>query len=470
MCHRDGRSWRARRATSQPLIRTAFVLLWASETAFDLGAAMMGFALGVWLFQQTGSAAQFTGAVIATALPALALAPLAGALADRFDRRWVIAGCDATALLMIGSLAVLIAQDRLAAHQIYVFNAAMAALNALRTPAYRAAFSQLVPAHQLTRASGIVGLTQSLLQSAAPAIAGYVMGAVHGGLGVLVGIEVVLLTGGGLAAFGALSRSHQAIRAVADGGGGSSVHRIVHGIVDSTASALRYLRATPGMAGMAAYVALQEALVILATSLLTPLVLSTHASDDLGVILGCGGLGALVGSLAMVVMPVPQRLAVWVLACDACLALFVMLAGVVTTTFGWSVCAFLALLVGSVSTACASALWMGKTPRVRRGSIFALVGAFNLAATCAALLAGGWLTEHVLTPALADGGAWSTTIGAWVGTGPGRGLAFLFIVCGAGSCVVSLLGLARGSLRRLDDRLDDGLAMDRQPLTDRSYS
>jgi diaminobutyrate-2-oxoglutarate transaminase len=462
---------RSARAPAPALVRPAFVLLWASETAFDLGSAMMAFALGVWIYQRTGSAEQFAGAALAASLPALALAPLAGALADRFDRRWVIAGCDAVSVLMIGVLAVMIARDRLAAPQLYAFNAVTAMVGAVRTPAYRAAFSAIVPVDRLSQASGLLGLTQSLVHSGAPLVVGYMMAATHGGLAGVVAIEAAMLVGGAVAMFGALSRARHAIRGVVGDRG-----PIFAGIADSFASAVRYLRTTPAMAGLAAYCVLHEALVVLATSMLTPLVLSSHPSDDLGLIMSCGALGALAGSVLLVALRARRHLMVWVLVCGAWMSLFVMLAGFVTSTLGWCVCAFCALFVGSVSSALAGALWMGRTPGERRGGVFALVGALNLAATCLALWASGRLGDRVFEPALAEGGAWSSTLGAWLGAGPGRGLRALFVVSGAASGLLSLLGLACGRLRRLDAAPEvppalpivDLVAMAGQPRTDRS--
>jgi len=71
------------------------------------------------------------------------------------------------------------------------------------------------------------------------------------------------------------------------------------------------------------------------------------------------------------------------------------------------------------------------------------------------MLVGGSLGEHVFEPALAIGGAWADTIGVWVGTGKGRGLGFMFIVCGAAGLLISLLALTHTRLRRLDELVFD---------------
>ncbi|QNM97393.1 MFS transporter [Chitinimonas koreensis] len=430
------------------LLRPAFALLWLSETVLDLGSALMSFALGVWIFQRTGSAEQFSQAVLWSALPALLMTPFAGALADRFDRRRVIAGCDAASVLTIATLAALLWRGRLEPAHLYLFNAAGAVINALRTPAYRAAVSQIVPRERMTQASGLVGMSQAVLQIVAPLAAGYVMGAA--GLEGVVSLDLLLVGGGALAALGALARARHAVRGGADAG-----LPFWRSSRDGFARALGHFRRTPPLAGLAAYTVLQESLLVLAVAMMTPLVLSFRSSDALGLILACGALGGLAGSLLLVARPIERRLMAWLLAADAALALFVLLAGFGTSTAWWCACAFGALFAGSASGACASALWMRKTPAGQRGSIFAVLGALDLAATCLVLLGGGHLGERVFEPALAAGGDWAGTVGAWLGTGRGQGLRFLFIVSGAAGCLISLLALLHPRLRQLDSRVPD---------------
>ncbi|AKJ29409.1 MFS transporter [Caldimonas brevitalea] len=434
-----------------PLMRPAFALLWLSETAFDLGSALMGFALGVWIFQQTGSAEQFSHAMLAAAVPAVLMAPVAGSLADRFDRRWVIGSCDVMSALSVVCLAWLLFSQRLVVEHLYVFNAVAAIINAVRTPAYRAAVSVIVPKDKMTQASGLIGMTQSLLQIGAPMAAGYVMGV--SGLEGVIAVDIVMVAGGALAAFGGLSRARHAIRGVAV----SEPVSFAHGTVLSLAAVLRYFRSAPTMLGLAGYGVLQQGLLVVATSMMTPLVLSTHSSDVLGLVLTCGAAGGLAGSVLLLLVRMNRRLMLWVLGGDFALSLFVLLAGFATSSFVWCVCAFCALMAGSASGACAGALWMRKTPKASRGSVFAWIAALDLLAMCAVLVLAGYLGERVFEPALAAEGRWADSLGVWVGTGKGRGLGFLFIVCGAGSALLSLVALAQPRLRRLDRRVPDAL-------------
>jgi diaminobutyrate-2-oxoglutarate transaminase len=153
----------------------------------------------------------------------------------------------------------------------------------------------------------------------------------------------------------------------------------------------------------------------------------------------------------LVIAPARRYLMRWILIANIAVSLLVLVTGLATSTSVWSACSLGAYLAGTVSSACATALMLRKTPVAIRGSVFALNGALNGIMMCAAMLVGGYLAEHVFEPALADGGAWADSLGAWVGTGKGRGLAFLFVACGAAGCALSLLALIPRRFRTFDE-------------------
>ena len=55
-----------------------------------IGSNLTGFALAVWVYQEIGSATRLSFVLLATAVPQLLMTPTAGALVDRWDRRWAI--------------------------------------------------------------------------------------------------------------------------------------------------------------------------------------------------------------------------------------------------------------------------------------------------------------------------------------------------------------------------------------------
>ena len=79
-------------ASLRPLRSRNFALIWSAALVSNIGTWMQTVALGILVFARTGQPA-WTGLVAAAGfLPIGLLAPLGGALADRFDRRrWLIA-------------------------------------------------------------------------------------------------------------------------------------------------------------------------------------------------------------------------------------------------------------------------------------------------------------------------------------------------------------------------------------------
>ena len=65
---------------------STFFLIWFGQLVSLLGSGLTGFALGVWVFQQTRSVTEFTLMAFFGMLPFVIFSPIAGALVDRWDR------------------------------------------------------------------------------------------------------------------------------------------------------------------------------------------------------------------------------------------------------------------------------------------------------------------------------------------------------------------------------------------------
>ena len=64
-----------------------FMLLWTGELISAIGGGLTSFGLGVYVYQQTGSAGSMALVTLLAFLPTLLLSVPAGVLADRYDRR-----------------------------------------------------------------------------------------------------------------------------------------------------------------------------------------------------------------------------------------------------------------------------------------------------------------------------------------------------------------------------------------------
>jgi hypothetical protein len=125
----------------------------------------------------------------------------------------------------------------------------------------------------------------------------------------------------------------------------------------------------------------------------------------------------------------------------------------------WSVAAFVAAIFIPMIMANDRAIWQSKTPPTAQGRVFAANGMIRVAPMPLAALAAGPLADRIFEPAMAEGGWLTPIFGPLVGTGPGTGIAVLFL----GTCILgtamSLGGYLWRPARRVEIDLPDYLPM-----------
>ena len=72
-----------------------------------------------------------------------------------------------------------------------------------------------------------------------------------------------------------------------------------------------------------------------------------------------------------------------------------------------------------------------------------------------AFLGAGPLADHLFEPLLAANGGLASSMGAIIGTGPGRGIGLMFILMGLLTIITALGGLLVPGLRHVDSGLPD---------------
>lgn len=162
-----------------------FVVVWFGQLVSTIGSGLTGFAFGVWVYQETGSTTLFAMNMLAYAIPNLVVAPFAGALVDRWDRRKVMIMSDTGAGLATLFVAALLVTSNLEVWHVFVATAVSATFTTFQWPAYSATTTLLVPKEQLGRAGGMVQIGEAVSQLIAPAAAG--------GLFITTGLQGVVM-------------------------------------------------------------------------------------------------------------------------------------------------------------------------------------------------------------------------------------------------------------------------------------
>ena len=74
-----------------------FYILWITQSLSQLGSALTGFALTLWLYEKTGSALSTAALTICTYTPYVVMSIFAGAVTDKFDKKKTMLLCDVLA-------------------------------------------------------------------------------------------------------------------------------------------------------------------------------------------------------------------------------------------------------------------------------------------------------------------------------------------------------------------------------------
>ncbi|MGH3888580.1 MAG: MFS transporter [Pseudonocardiaceae bacterium] len=150
-----------------------YQLLWVSQVLSGVGLSAAVIAFPLLVLALTGSAAA-SGLVLGTIAAAQLLAGLpAGALADRWDRKTIMLGCEATQVIAAVSLVVALWWDEAQVGHLVVVAVVMGGCAALFRPAEDACLPRVVPAEQLSTAVALNAARASVAQLSGTAAGGF---------------------------------------------------------------------------------------------------------------------------------------------------------------------------------------------------------------------------------------------------------------------------------------------------------
>jgi uncharacterized protein YbdZ (MbtH family)/MFS family permease len=150
-----------------------FTLLWGSMLSSELGSSAMAIALPLLVLAINGSAAD-AGFVLGTAATAQLVAGLpAGALADRWNRKHIMLGCEAVQATAAASLVAAMLLHVLRIPQIVVVAAVIGVCGALFEPAEEATLPNVVSDEQVPKAVAMNAARSSLAHLAGTGVGGF---------------------------------------------------------------------------------------------------------------------------------------------------------------------------------------------------------------------------------------------------------------------------------------------------------
>jgi DHA3 family macrolide efflux protein-like MFS transporter len=434
---------------TRPDLRS-FLIVWAGQLVSVLGTTMTAFALQIWVYTETGSVSNLAFVSLAFALPATIISPFAGALVDRWDRRTVMLLADASAGVATLGLAALYATDSLVLWHIYVLVAVGAIGNAFQSPAWMASIPLLVPKSQLGRANGLVQLNEGLSLVMAPALAGIIL--VWSGLGAVLIVDVVTFLVG-IATLASVRFPRPKSHAETQTGS----------IVGDALAGWRYIRERSGLFGLLWVYASVNFSLSFGNVLFIPLVVAFASEAAAGGVLSAAGFGAITGSIAVSIWGGPKKRVRGTMGAIVGAGLGIAISGLRPSLLLVSVSAFLLMAMVPIANTASQVLWQTKVPPAVQGRVFAIRRMISQAISPIAILLAGPLADKVFEPLLADDGSLAGSVGSVIGTGTGRGVAFMFIVTGLLTAVIGVVGYLMPRVRNLETELPDHIEDDVEP-------
>jgi MFS family permease len=426
---------------------SVFVLVWFGQVISLMGNGLTGFALGVWVFQLTGSTTQYAFITVCSRLPGIVVAPIAGALIDRWDRRWAMILSDLGAGLSILSIALLYIAGVLEVWHICAALIINSALSAFQWPAYSAATTLLVPKKHYGRAAGMLQTGEAL---------GFVVSPILGG----ILITTIKLNGIFLVDFATflfsiltllLVRIPSPVKTGEVAAGGKSLLR-------EAAYGWRYITSRPGLMALLVFFAVTNFFGGFILVLTTPMVLSFASPSVLGTVLSVGGIGMLFGSMLMSVWGGPKRRINGVLGFQVLTGLCFILAGLRPSAGLVGLAAFFFFFSLPFINGSSQAIWQSKVAPEVQGRVFAVRRMIAWSTVPLSYMAAGPLAEFVCEPLLKKDGPLAATVGQVIGVGSGRGIGFLFIIMGFLTLLITIAGYLYPRLRLLEDEVADTIA------------
>jgi MFS family permease len=423
-------------------LRTYYVLLLAQAISL-LGSQISGLAVSIAVFRQTGHATPLALVAFFLAAPRVVLGGLAGALADRFDRRRIMLLANVGYVVASGLLLASFASGGFRLWHLYLLVLLSSTCAAFEAPAFQASVAVLVPDSHRDRANALGMIGGPAAGVLAPTIAGLL----YAIIGVVGAIALDLASF--MVAIGALVVVR--IPAPAQTAEGVAMRAPIW---RQAFDGFRYLGGRPALLGLCGFFSIMSFLVLGVLVLQVPYILGRLGNVAvLGVVMGAVNFAAVAGAVTMAAWggtcPRIHTVMLGAVVVGASLALAGVSRGAVSIAASLSMLMFATPFI----EAAAFSILQAKIPPDLQGRVFASVGQLTALLRPAAYLVAGPLADRVFEPARRLP-LWR--LAAWlVGLGQGAGIGLMFVIAGTLTLFFSLAVYGVPAIRRMERTLPD---------------
>ncbi|MEO2206747.1 MFS transporter [Paenibacillus pabuli] len=418
-----------------------FLVVWAGQLVSMIGIGLTAFSLGVYAFERTNTATSVTLITLFTFLPNILLRPIGGVLADRFDRKtMMIIGDLGAAVGLILILAIMLTADIQLWH-IYVGVSFSSIFSALQSPAYKASTTDLLDKEQFSKGSGLVQLAESSKFLFSPIIAGILLS--------VTTIEVILIINIGTFLIAIL-----AVLVIRKNMKVEWEDKEETNWLTDIKEGWEEVVTNKGVLLLVVIISLVTFYLGFLETLIGPMLLSFTDAKTLGTFQSVSATGMLISSLCIGVFTMTKKYAsVLVMGLIMCGLSFSLL-GVSANIYYITIAGVLFLSSLPFVNMSADVLVRKNIANEKQGRVWGIIGILSQLGFIIAYSLAGFLADHVFNPVMMEGGVLASSVGQIIGTGPGRGIALLFIIAGLFVILLAIVTSRLKLIKSLEESSD----------------
>ena len=423
-----------------------FYTLLVTQTFSLIGSRMTALALGIWIFADTGEATPLVLISFFSFLPRLLSASIAGVMADRYDRRYVMAIADVGQAVGTVLLLISFSSGAFQLWHLYAVTILQSVFDIFQTPAFQASVTMLVPDKHRNRANAIQLVTSPVAGIIAPALAG----TLYGLFGVTGIITIDLLTF--LASIIVLLSIYIPKPEPSDE---EQTQR--RSLWREALAGLQFVWQRKPLMMIFVFTGLTNFFLAGMISLQTPYILSrTNSEATLGTLLGIYSAGSLAGTVLMAIWGGTKRRVQTMMPGLAILGVALAFLGMAQQPLPMALMLFIMALFPPINNVSIISLLQIKVPPQLQGRVFAAISQISMTLIPLSYLVTGPTADNVFEP-LVNTPAWSA-FGTLFGNSAGAGMGLMMTISGIAITVVSLTIYSMPIVRNLETLLPDYVA------------
>ena len=415
-----------------------FYLLWFGQTVSWTGSSMSFFAIGVWIYETTGKASALSTILFIVAIVGVVTGPFGGVLADRFPRKTLIIIFDLIIAILMCVIGYLALNDFLTLTLLIPFALAFGIFEIAHWTTWSAFLGDVVKKQEVTKVSALFESAEAISVLIGP-IGGAFIYSFFGLPGVIL-VDLITCFFG-IATITFFKSKKVEIK------GKLSFKNVYLDLIE----AYNWLKKQKGLLSLVTILTIGNFLWGFTSVLLPPMILSFTDARGLGIVESSVGLAFLFGSI------ISLRLADK-LQGNLKVAIYMGLLGGISLILGSIRPSIILLCIhgviagvsGTVQYTVSSGAWLAITTEDIRGRALALRGTIaQMLRPLGVVIAGplGDYLEFTFYPENVD------ILSPLVGTGPGRGYAFLFFLVGVFYVVLWVVNFNNKNLKFLSKQV-----------------